>query len=97
MKRPTVVDVGTCTDSFLLLKGQLSASAMSHIANRSNVQPTLDAKTVSDCKARCLGDNNCAGFNWSDSNNNSPRCLLYRWAVGATAQATGYDLYIRES
>jgi len=59
-------------------------------------QPATGVLDLDGCRARCLADTNCAGFNWMyDARNASLKCLIYNLAVGDVAVVALFDLYVR--
>jgi len=79
-----------CRDTFVRFDNLASTSA-------GRTPPATGVSTLDECRARCLRDDDCAGFNWMrDGRNDTDKCLLYDGLVGDTSEVTLFDLYARE-
>ena len=79
-----------CRDTFVRFDNLASTSA-------GRTPPATGVSTLDECRARCLSDDDCAGFNWMrDGLNDTDKCLLYDGLVGDTSEVTLFDLYARE-
>lgn len=80
----------TCEDSLVLFENLAATIA-------GQTPPATGVRTVDECKARCLQDERCAGFNWMrDGRNDTDKCLLYNVLIGDTTELNLFDLYVRE-
>ena len=80
----------SCVDSFLRFENLAATTA-------GQTPPVPGVRNIDECKARCLDDDRCNGFNWMrDGRNDTEKCLIYNRLIGDTTEVTLFDLYVRE-